>query len=441
MKRAGSIRLAGLIFTALILNACNQSQAISNLKVPAVSPAPPVAVNDTIRFLENRIKSDPEDFIAYNKLASEYLNRMRETGDVTYLDLASRAAHASLEILPAEKNKGGLVLLAQVEYSSHNFAAARDHAQKLIELDPNKGYTYQTLADALLELGQYDEAAAAFREMEKFGGIQTLTQVAIEQRLARLAFLHGKTDDATRHYSTALKLTLKMVEPPRETVAMCHWHLGETAFAVGDYKAAEQSFRDALKVYPDYFRALASLGRVRAARGDLQGAVELYEKVVRILPDPTFAAALGDLYKLSAREQDAATQYALVEKIATLSAAGGTLYNRQLALFDADHDLKPEEAYANAAKEYETRRDIYGADAVAWTALKAGKLVEAQAAIKEALKLGTRDARLFYHAGMIENALGNKQTAKQFLEKAVRTNPAFDLLQAEKIETTLKEIN
>ena len=77
---------------------------------------------------------------------------------------------------------------------------------------------------------------------------------------------------------------------------------------------------------------------------------------------------------------------------ATLNDFNGTLYNRQLALFYADHDLKPNEAYANAAKEYTVRRDIYGADALAWAALKAGKLDEAQAAIKDAMRLNTDDA-------------------------------------------------
>jgi hypothetical protein len=46
-------------------------------------------------------------------------------------------------------------------------------------------------------------------------------------------------------------------------------------------------------------------------------------------------------------------------------------------------------------KEYEARRDIYGADALAWTALKAGKISEAQSAIKDALRLGTQDAKGF----------------------------------------------
>ena len=137
------------------------------------------------------------------------------------------------------------------------------------------------------------------------------------------------------------------------------------------------------------------MGRVRAALGDTGAAVELFEKVVRILPDPAFVAILGDLYLVAGRREDAENQYSLVEKIGHLSTLSGQLYNRQLALYYADHDLKPDEAYQDAAKEYEIRRDIYGADAVAWTALKAGKIAEAQAASHEALKLGTKDAKLF----------------------------------------------
>ena len=58
--------------------------------------------------------------------------------------------------------------------------------------------------------------------------------------------------------------------------------------------------------FPNYYRALASLGRVRAARGDMSGAIEQYECVTRALPDPVFVAALGDLYHLTGREKNAA---------------------------------------------------------------------------------------------------------------------------------------
>ena len=91
--------------------------------------------------------------------------------------------------------------------------------------------------------------------------------------------------------------------------------------------------------------------------------------------------------------------------------------------------MKPEEAYASARKEYATRRDIYGADALAWTALKAGKLSEARSAMKEALRLGTKDAKLFFHAGMIANVSGDNAAARDFLNRALTINPQFDPLQ------------
>lgn len=439
MKKIRIIQLLLFIFAALFLNACTTSQATSAPETQPPKTQPIVAANDSIRFLEERIKRDPEDFIAHNKLASEYLQKVRETGDVTFLDLASRAAHASLAVLPAEQNKGGLVALAQVEYSSHDFTEARDHAFQLTKFEPNKGYSFQILGDALLELGSYTEAETAFRQMEKLGGIQDLTRVTIEQRLARLAILHGDHASASRHFSNALKIALSLPVPPRETVAWCEWQLGETAFAVGNYKTAEQNYHDALKTFPDYFRALASLGKVRAANNDLPGAIEQYEKVVRILPDPNFVAALGDLYKLAGREADAQKQYELVEQIGHLSALNGTLYNRQLALFYADHDLKTDEAYNLAVKEYEVRRDIYGADVVAWTALKAGNLPEAQAAIKEALRLGTKDAKLFYHAAMIARAIGNKKAAHDYFKQMFALNPMFDPTQSARAKKASSE--
>jgi tetratricopeptide (TPR) repeat protein len=385
---------------------------------------------ETIRFLEDRIKKDPEDFIASNKLAQQYLQRLRETGDLTYLNLASKAAHASLATLPPEQNVGGLTASAQVEYASHDFAAARDHALKLTQLEPQKGYTYQILGDSLLELGDYEQAATAYRTMENLSGIQGLTRSAIEQRLARVAALHGDVSGARQHLKNALTLALDLPEPPAETVAWCRWQLGEAAFAVGDYAGAEQQYRKALEDYPEYFRALASLGKARAAQGDIKGGIEQLEHAVRIIPDPNFVATLGDLYKVDGRDKEAAAQYELVEHIGHISELNGSLYNRQLALFYADHDIKSNQAYENASREFAVRKDIYGADALAWAALKNNKVTEAQSLISSALRLGTKDARLFYHAGMIAKAAGDSKQSREYLQQALSLNPQFDPLQA-----------
>ena len=444
MKKTLLIKLAVPVIAALLLCACAKSGETVSSKslMPNVAeqPTKKVAANETIRFLEERIKRNPEDFIAYNKIASEYLQKMRETGDAAYLNLASRGATASLEILPAYQNKEGLATLALVKYSSHEFAAAHDYAKQLIELEPNKGYPFQILGDALLELGQYEEAEAAFKQMETLGGIQIITRSAMQQRLARLAALKGDSRGAARHYSAALKLVESMPLPPSETVAYCRWQLGETAFGEGDYKTAERHYKDSLAAFPDYTNALASMGRIRAARGDLTGAIDFYERAARRLPDITFVAALGDLYKISGRETEAQKQYELVEQIGRLDTLNGSLYNRSLALFYADHNLRAEEAYRLAAKEYELRRDIYGADILAWTALKAGRISEAEEASKKALRFETRDARLFYHAGMIAQAAGDTATARKYLQRALALNPKFSLLQAEICRKTFESL-
>src|SRR5262245_37580918 len=104
----------------------------------------------TLRFLQKRIKEDPDDFIAQNKLAGWHLQRLRETGDLASLEIAMKAARASLATLPAEHNTGGLNLLTQAEFTAHEFVAARDHAERLVELEPGQGYPFQIPGDGLL---------------------------------------------------------------------------------------------------------------------------------------------------------------------------------------------------------------------------------------------------------------------------------------------------
>ncbi len=398
---------------------------------PAATIIPPeeAASNHALRFYAGRVKRDPEDTRSQNALAELYLQRVRETGNEDYLPLALNAARASLRTVVAERNLGGLTALAHAEFANHAFAAARDHARRLIELNPAKSEPYAILGDASLELGAYPEAAAAFEKMKQLGEGDAGTEV----RLARLAILHGAPAEAHQHFEAALALLLALPRPSNETLAWCRWQLGEIAFAAGDYASAENYYRTALKDAPSSFRALGSMGRVRAARGDFPAAISFYEQAVRIVPVVDFMAAMGDLYQLSGRSKDAAVRYELVEQLGEHSRkVHGTPYDRRIALFLADHDLKTEQAYALARGEFDAgRHDIYGADALAWTALKAGRIAEAQAAIKEALRLGTLDARLFYHAGMIARAAGDESGAAILLRRALALNPHFDPMQSE----------
>ena len=388
-----------------------------------------------VRFLEDRIKDDPDDIVALNKLSGYYLQLHRETEDVKYLRLALRLGQSSLRVLPADQNLGGLRALAHAEYETHDFRSARDHAKELTEYEPRRGLGFQLLGDASLELGDYEAAAAAYKQMDQLdpGTVPT------ESRLARLALLLGDHATAQRRYSSALAQAKSSPFPSAETIAWCHWQLGEVSLATGDYQSAEGHYRDALRRFSGVPPRRNFTGPATRGQGDLAGAIATFEELVQKYSDPIDVAVLGDLYKLSGRQRDAEEQYSAVERLSQQSPLHSALYNRHLALFLADHDLKADQAYALARKEYETRRDVYGADALAWAALKAGKLDEAQAAMKDALRLGTEDARLFYHAGMIARAAGDRTTATDFLRRAIKLNPHFDPWQSKVAREALAE--
>jgi len=62
--------------------------------------------------------------------------------------------------------------------------------------------------------------------------------------------------------------------------------------------------------------------------------------------------------------------------------------------------MKLDAALEVRKREGSARADIYTSDALAWCLYKKGQLAEAREAIEQAKRLGTRDTRIFYHAGI-----------------------------------------
>jgi len=151
-------------------------------------------------------------------------------------------------------------------------------------------------------------------------------------------------------------------------------------------------------------------------------------------------AALGDLYTLTGDTAKAKLEYGTVEVIATLARINRQIYNRQLALFDADHGVRLDESVRLADTELSVRKDVYGYDAEAWALYKIGRYAEARAAAEKALAQGTRDARILYHAGLIDQALGHPAAAMAELRQALAISPNFDPLQAPRARAALARL-
>jgi len=396
--------------------------------------AQPRETDHLIQFYQARVARDPDDFLSYNKLGTAYIQKARDAGDVTYYGLAEKALRRSLALVSQGPAAGTATMwLAVVEYARHQFKDALATAERALALGSGELSPHAVIGDAYLELGEYDKAGQAYAKMLELSG-----PLHPHSRLAYLKLLTGDPEAAIAHMRRAVAAA--QTGAPGENVAWTHAQLGDLLFQVGDLAGAEKAYQAALARHPGYHRALAGLGGVRAARQRYGDAIELYRKAIAVVPLPEYAAALGDVYTKAGRVSDARQQYDLVEFIGRLNALNKTIYNRELALFYADHDMKPAEALALAERELQARRDIYTYDVLAWALYRNGRAREAAAAMAEALKLGTRDARLYFHAGMIHMALGDAEQARDYLARALAVNPRFHPLHADVATRALAEL-
>lgn len=385
-----------------------------------------------IALAQRKLKRHAHDPTAYLYLGDSYIQKARESGDLSYYDRAEQVFRKALDLAPG--HSGVVRHLAYIFSVRHDFQAAATAATKAIALDPSDSQAYGVLGDAYLEMGQYEQAAHAYQRM-----FALQADLASYSRLSSLKNLQGDPEGAIADLERAIQAG-QAAGQPRESIAWAQWQLGSEHLGLGRLHEAETQYRAALATYPNYYRATAGLAHVRAAQQRYDEAIVLYQQTMAVVPLPEYAAALGDVYTKLGRREEAHKQYALVEYIGLLSTLNKVLYNRELAYFYSDHDVKLPEALALARKELESRQDIYAYDLLAWALYKNDRPQEALAAMTEALKLGTRDARLLFHAGMIHQRLGNTAQAQDYLRSALATNPHFHIVHAELAAQTLKQL-
>lgn len=382
-----------------------------------------------VELAQASIKNQPDSPKGYNMLAAAFMQKARETGDFSLNTRAEESLKYSFKAAP--DNFDGIKLQAALLLSYHRFAEALQvvrHAQTINSKDHE---VYGELVDALVELGEYDQAVDAAQKM-----VDLRPDTASYSRISYIRSLYGDRKGAIE----AMKMAAESAAPQNpESGAWCRVHLGDELINDGRLDEAEREYNHALYLFPDYHLALAAKARARYAAGDADSAITFYKRAIERVPLPDYIAALGDLYAKLGHMDEAKQQYDQVEFIEKMGPTGGT-YSRQLALFWADHDIRLDEALEIAKNERAARKDIYASDILAWCLYKKGKFAEAKNSMDEALRLNTRDPRLLYHAGMIALATDNKDKGVNYLKQALSINSNFDILQAEVAKQKLNSL-
>lgn len=227
--------------------------------------------------------------------------------------------------------------------------------------------------------------------------------------------------------------------PNSSQQAFARYHLGDLALVDGDPAGALAHYEAGLLTEPSSPALVEGRARAKAAMGRSDEAVADMAEAVERMPEPGYVLYFGELLESLGRKAEADQQYELFRAEQRLFEANGVVVDVEAALFEADHG-DPGRAVAVAGAGLRTRPFLEMEAAYAWALHRAGRHVDAAAAIGGARSLGTRYPLLEFRAGMIERSLGNLDAARTHLGAALAMNPAFHPLHAPAARAALAEL-
>lgn len=376
-----------------------------------------------IEGLEDNLRKNPSNNGVKLKLGQAYTQQGRETGDHNYYDaLAYKMINEVLEADAA--NFEALCIKAALQASAHQFSEALATSQAAIKINPYNSYIYGIECDAYVELGKYE---AAINSADKMTSLRP--DIRSYSRISYLREIIGDYPGAM----DAMERAVSSGTPGFEQTEWARTYLGRLYEITGKPKEAEELYAQAVSNRSNYAPALAGLGRIAKLNNDYKTAILHYTNAVNVMQDYSFHHELALLYRLTNDKKKSFEEFQtaldmLIKHRHPTSEENGIGHNidRELALvYTSMHQY--DKALNNANAEYERRPDnIDVSEVMAWAQFNAGNYQAAQSYIFKALRTKSKNAELWYKAGLIFKANKYEELGNKYLTIALRTNPYLD---------------
>jgi len=338
---------------------------------------------------------------AFERLGWALVAKARRTLDAGFYALTEKTADA----MDARFGVSGesRLLRGHVAHNLHRFSEAESVARALVA-ERGLAVDLALLSDALVEQGRLTEAVGVVQRLVNAKpGAEAFT------RIAQVRWLKGDLLGAITAMETAMR-----AGSPREgeTYGWTLVRLSGLYLQAGRLTAALTAADSAGRHVADYAPAWLARGRALSALGRDEEAVGALRRAVELNPLPEYQWWLADALRAGGKAPEAARVEGELKRRGELGDP------RTLALFLATRGEQTDKAVRLGHAELGHRADVHTQDALAWALAANGELGAADEAMRAALAEGTKDARLFFHAGEIALARGQPAEAREHFQRA-----------------------
>jgi len=359
---------------------CNQCLAVLAVDVKTAGA-------DALTSLEKRVAVQPDDAIAFIRLASIY----QRDGAA---DKAESAYETALKSNP--KNLPVLINLTQLYSADKNKQRALELAKVAYQLAPDNAQVAHILGRLAYDTGDYKLSLNLLREVARNESGNPQAQFDF----AQAAYAMGQVPDAEAAMRNALQIGGAF-----SGAGEAGRFLNMTALAANPTPAAGAATQVAeiLKTEPDYVPALMVLGGINEQKNDVATAKQTYEKASAQYPDFTPA-------------------------------------QKRLAILCAENPGNDPQAYEYATKAraaYPDDPEV--AKAFGIILYRQADYARAERLLKESAGKSANDAEILYYLGMTQYHLKETSESKKSLRQALNLNlPAKFTQETKQVLAELK---
>jgi tetratricopeptide (TPR) repeat protein len=366
-----------------------------------------------------KIKTNPADVKAVLALANAWVMEARISGNIAYYDKA--ALQIVNNVLAKEpENYEALILKSLLQLSQHHFADGLATATTAVNINPNNAFVYGLLADANVEMGNYEAALDAADKM-----VSIRPDLRSYSRIAYLREIHGDYTGAIN----AMKLAVAAGLPAEEQTEWCRTQLGKLYEQVGDVDKAAFQYNLSLAARPNYAYALAGLARIATHQKKYDSAIYYYQQAEKFINELGVKENLALAYKNAGQTEKAnALNTAVIEEMnknAVTSIDDPTVghYSDKELAYAYLQNNNYDKALQHALAEYNRRpKNIEVNETMAWVYYKRNEMKKALSHLDAALKTHSMNPVLLCTAGLIYVKTGNAAKGKMMLTLGVKHN-------------------